>query len=153
MKDGYLPTATCKECGGKCCQAMGCHLAPEDLPALDIDSIRSKLSEGNLSIDWWEGDPRSGKYVYSCGYYLRMRNVGAPVVDPSWGGRCVLLTDAGCPLSFEERPKGARTLKPSNCHVCYGDYDKRQCAIDWIPHHEMLAQLAEEYTEAADDRE
>lgn len=136
----YEPLKQCAKCKGKCCKRMGCHFSPTDFEETSYEYLKDVLYSGFVSIDWW--DERDG----SQGFYLRMRHIGAPVVDPSWGGRCVMLTDDGCLLSFEERPLGGRALKPSydeGCHVT--EYGKYECKKEWEPYHDILQRLHDEF--------
>ena len=66
-----------------------------------------------------------------------------------WGGVCILLTEDGCPLSFEERPKGARLLIPS-ANKCKSLYTKEDCCIDWIKYHDILEDLHDYYLDKED---
>lgn len=53
----YEDLELCKKCGGGCCKRMGCHFSPDDFAEITYESLKSKIDEGNISIDWWEGDP------------------------------------------------------------------------------------------------
>jgi len=134
----------CKKCEGACCKKMGCHLHPEDLKSGDTyDVIKSMLDSGRYSIDWWDClEINNDNYTEA--YYLRARHKNERVVDPSWGGECVMLTEKGCSLSFDERPFGGKSLiaGKDDCEVVYSKY---QCAIDWLVHREVLLKLKEEY--------
>ena len=134
----------CAECKGKCCKGMGCHFSPDDFKDLSYEGLKKEIEKGYISIDWWEGNPFDDESNYDNGLLLRMRNVGAPVVDPSWGGRCILLTEKGCPFTYEERPRGGRDLIPDE-KGCYTTYDKQQCAQDWYKHKETLEKLKENF--------
>lgn len=135
----------CTKCGGECCTIMGCHIAPSDLKEISVDAIISLIDEtGCISIDWWVGNPVTGEFGYK-GYYLRMRNEDANIIDPAWSGhRCSILTDTGCPLSFEYRPKGARELIPNEI-LCDAMYPKQQCAIEWDKYHDIMSKVYEHY--------
>ena len=129
----FKPSAACEKCKGACCKHMACHFAPSDFTDLSYDALKAEIERGFISIDWWEDDRPE--------YFLRMRHVDAPIVDPSWGGRCMLLTDSGCPLPFEQRPLGARALKPVQGGNCEVFYSKEDCKNDWMPYHEILSDL------------
>lgn len=130
----------CAKCGGGCCKSMGCHFSPHDFDDLSIESLTKIISEGDVSIDWWEGDVTGGDLDET--YFLRMRHVGAKIVDPSWGGRCVALTNSGCRIPFEKRPLGGRALIPSeNQKDCKQTYSKENCCRDWYPYQDILAEL------------
>ena len=87
-----------------------------------------------------------------------MRNKNAPVVDPSFGGECVALTENGCKLSHDERPKGGRVLIPDldiqedgfkiNCH---SDWSKKESAIEWYTYRDILIKLMKEYFDQSKD--
>jgi hypothetical protein len=129
----FKPTIACAECKGLCCKHMGCHFSPTDFEDISFDNLKKEIEKGFISIDWWESDVHQ--------YYLRMRHVNAPIVDPSWGGRCVLLTDKGCPLPFEKRPLGARALKPISNGECRVHYSKEMCKDDWLEYSDILSAL------------
>lgn len=133
----------CKECGGKCCKRMSCHLSPDDIKCeITYEALKQLLETGDYSIDWWECyEKEDGDEVD--GYFIRVRNKNGGIVDPSWGGECSLLTDGGCSLHFEERPKGGRMLLCKTTHdgECISHYPKKDCADDWIIYYEILWKL------------
>lgn len=95
MKEVYESKDICKKCGGNCCKSMGCHFSPEDIKGeVTYDKLKLLLDTGNVSIDWYEGNPFIEEQSYFTSffgnfmkvYYLRIRNVDAPIVDGSWGG-------------------------------------------------------------------
>lgn len=138
----------CKDCG-HCCNNMGCHISPFDLKQITVQSIIDLIDESKcISIDWWEGNP----FTEHCdgvtkGFFLRIRNNNSSVIDPSFGGRCVILTDYGCPLSFGYRPKGGRDLLPMKFDDCIDGYSKQECACDWFKYHDILEEVYEYYQE------
>lgn len=146
----------CAQCGGICCKNSGCGISPDDLglqELLDNDSlatvkgkIQHLLNTGIVSIDWWEGNPVTNEVDGITGYFLRMRNKNAPIVDPSWGGECLLLQKHGCILLFKNRPKQGRWLIPHKNpkEDCNSLYDKQQLAIDWMPYNKILEEIKEE---------
>jgi hypothetical protein len=139
----------CKECGGKCCNCMGCHISPFDLKEINKESIIALIDESQcISIDWWEGNPATGESNGSKSFYLRIRNKDATVIDPAFGGHpCILLTDTGCPLCYKYRPKGARDLIPNATDECDALYEKQQCAIDWMPYSDIMREVYNYYVE------
>ena len=142
----------CKECGGKCCHSLGCHISPHDLLSISKESIRNLIDESQcISIDWWDGNPITGVNDGEKSFFLRIKNKNSFVVDPSFGGICSILTDSGCPLNFAYRPKGARELIPvpgdKDCNV---GYSKQECAADWLPYNDILRELCEEYIDKDD---
>ena len=141
----------CKDCGGKCCKRMGGFLHPNDIAVFDESHIREMLDSGRYSIDWVEpyGDIPIDDYVY----FLRFRHVGAFRVDPSFGGRCVMLTDEGCSLPFEERAYGCKVLTPNSEGKCYDAYFKDQVAKDWNKpeYQSIMSKLRHELEEPIND--
>ena len=141
----------CRVCRGLCCKSCGCHFSPDDFKEITFESLKKEIDKGNISIDWWDGSPFVDNDIgvsldgIEKAYYLRMRNEHSPIVDPSWGGQCILLTDTGCPLSYEERPKGARELIPIEEGHCYSNYTKKQACKDWYKYDDILRRLVEIY--------
>ena len=58
----------------------------------------------------------------------------------------MLLTEEGCSLSYEERPKGGRLLIPSD-HQCEVKYTKQDVACDWYEYRDILEKLEGEFQE------
>lgn len=136
----------CRKCGGQCCKAMGCHISPFDLKEITVESIINLIDEsGCISIDWWNGNPNDEKSTDEKAFYLRIKNKNAKVIDPAFNGNaCSILTDNGCPLSFEYRPKGARELIPGE-KDCVGNYSKQDCVIEWYPYNHILQEVYTHY--------
>ena len=151
----------CSICKGHCCKSSGCELSPEDFKdGVTYEAIKERIDKGLISIDWWEGnvfqeldeyDARSEENI-SKSLFLRMRNKNAPVVDPSFGGECVALTENGCKLSYDERPKGGRALIPDlelqkeGFRIkCHSDWGKIDSAIEWFEYRDILFKLMKEY--------
>lgn len=132
----YENVEICAECKGECCKALGCHFSPTDFDEISFDALKAEIDKGFISIDWWDGDVPE--------FFLRMRNKYAPIVDPSWGGVCMLLTDKGCPLPFEKRPLGARALKPGR-NGCTSEYGKYECKEEWLEYSDILWELYNHY--------
>lgn len=132
----------CSKCKGVCCTHMGCHYSPDDFKNKGFEALKREIDKGYISIDWWENFELNGQKRK--GYYLRIRNLNANVVDPSWGGTCMLLTKDGCPLEFKDRPKGARALIPSKNRCCTL-YTKYDAAVDWSKHIDVLDRLYDHY--------
>ena len=132
-------SALCYVCKGKCCKTYGGAFHPEDIgEEITKDSLKKFIDRGDVSIDWLEGSPKV--------YFLRMRHVDAPIVDPLWGAQCVHLTETGCDLKFEERAYGCKTLVPAMDLCCYdGAYTKELAAEDWEPYQNILKELCAEY--------
>ena len=137
----------CAECKGQCCKNMGCYYSPLDFKEISFNSLRQEIDKGHISIDWWEGNPfEENEFVIERAYFLRIRNIDSPIVDPSWGGVCSLLTENGCSLSYKNRPKGGRELIPSAIANCETNYSKQDCAKEWYKYDTLLTQLYCYYT-------
>lgn len=136
----------CSKCKGKCCKSMGCHFSPDDFEDLSYKGLKKEIDKGYISIDWWEGNPfDSDKREYiPRALFLRIRNRNADVVNASWGGVCSLLSDTGCTLSYDKRPKGGRDLIPAEPE-CKITYTKDQCARDWYKYDDILKRLEDCY--------
>lgn len=154
--------AICAACGGYCCRHMAGEAFPEDVdPALDpaalLAGLTVRLVSGQWMIDWWEGHPEAydppwpddeddALDIYHApvrGYYLRPRVDSDPPdawMHPSWSGRCVFHTDAGCSLPYARRPRSCRALAPRADGHCVmpEDAGKRQAAIAWLPYHDLI---------------
>lgn len=138
-------TEICKECGGQCCKSMGCHISPLDLKEITFESIVNFIDEsGYISIDWWDGNPITKEATGEKVFFLRIKNRNAKVIDPAFRGVCSILTDSGCPLSFEYRPKGARELIPCK-KKCVGNYSKQDCAAEWYSYNDILKEVYMHY--------
>ena len=133
----------CVECKGKCCKNLGCHFSPKDFKAIDFETLKNLIEKGYISIDWWEGDVFDKNRRRTL--YLRIRNKDANIVDPSWGGQCMLLTEHGCSLPFNERPMGGRGLIPS-INECIVGYSKEDCCKEWYIYQDLLEKLVKVFS-------
>ena len=136
----------CKECRGKCCKSMGCHFSPDDFNDLSYEGLKKVIEKGFISIDWWEGSPFDDSDDSGRALFLRMRNKKSRVIDPSWMGECILLTKEGCPLAYENRPKGGRLLIPDK-KGCRAEYTKNDAARDWFKYNDTLLKILIEIEE------
>ena len=119
----------CSKCGGVCCKTMGGFLHPDDINTFDEETIQKMLDSGKYSIDWVECD---GKIpIDENVYFIRFRHVNAPIVDPSFGGTCVMLGENGCTLPFDERAYACKVLTPCDDTICTNVYTKDLVAQDW----------------------
>jgi len=134
----------CADCGGECCKEYAGAYFPADLAPLTAESLAERLLTGAYAIDWWDGDPRSRQDEYGRVCFIRPAHEGAQTLrDPSFGGVCVRLTEAGCNLPFRKRPMMCRALKPRRHRRCRGTFKhpatKRRGAIAWIPHQQLIS--------------
>ena len=132
----------CKECQGACCKKCGCHFSPDDFSDISFESLKKELEKGYISIDSIDGD-----LVYSDVnvFILRIRNVGAPIVDTDIRKKspCILLTKSGCKLDYAKRPSGGKLLIPRKEMKCSQTYNMIDCSYEWLPHKKVLHELAE----------
>ena len=132
-------SSICSECKGQCCKRMGCHYSPDDFKEITFEILKELIDKGNTSIDWWEGDVLDKDRERT--YYLRVRNKNSDIVDPAWIGECSLLTNSGCSLLFESRPKGGRSVIPQKDFECTSEYLKDTCCKEWYPYQHILDNL------------
>lgn len=135
--------SVCSSCQGKCCKTFPGIVSPEDLKEITVESL-SEMFKNGYQFDYWEGNltgnPEHDDLTF---YYLRpqtKKSVGR-IVDASWGGECVFLTESGCSKEFDQRPAQCKALKPSEDLKCYfpdKKYDKETMIKSWIPHNEII---------------
>lgn len=140
----------CAKCGGKCCKKYSGAYHPDDFGiSITEDSLEQILHNEDkpVSIDWCNlYDGPNGR-----GYYLRPRHVGGDIVDPSYFGQCMNLTDTGCKFSYEDRPTACREMFPIESGCCItsgmrvGMLDKELNANWWKPYHDILDKLCHKY--------
>lgn len=141
-----LTSDMCTSCGGFCCKSMGCGISPEDIISVDYDTIKKLLDTGFVSIDCCSDEDEE---EYCNTLFLRMRNIGADAIDISADcGMCSILTQTGCSLDFEYRPKNGRTLS-----LCFSEdantkqYNKLDCIKDWYQYNDILLKIIDESQE------
>ena len=126
----------CSSCGGNCCKHMPGIVHPDE-----VVSINDLLDTGKYAIDWWEGDPREDRDDVGQSYYIRPKTKGSEehLLDGSWGGECVFLTNKGCELSFNERPYDCRMLEPSSGDSCDTvGVEKQEMVVLWMEHNNTI---------------
>ena len=157
----------CAACGGRCCKNSGCEIFPQDVKKwfntkeITSDIIVKLLNSGYIQIDWFYGDVRFSEYGYKFTpeyfenheelnriYYLHMRSGNDPAIHGSWGGTCRMLTEHGCPMSWDMRPTGGKSLIPNangdgKCHESF--LDKKEAVLAWIPYQEILDAAMDEF--------
>jgi len=146
----YINTELCAECGGKCCKGCGGIFAPEQFEDLSVEGLVKAVKELNLSIDWWEGCPDDSDRIRTL--YLRVRNKGKPVIDPTWSGEecSALIHGVGCKFDFNNRPLECQALIPDlhgnskyhTCHILKKDRaNKKELSRRWIPYQDILLEV------------
>jgi len=139
----YTNTELCSKCGGRCCMSLSGTCFPSDfgLPG-SFSRLDSALRSGRYTIDWWEGDPRTGKDDLNRAFFVRPATKGheGKRYDPSWGGTCTFLTSTGCKLHANSRPLSCQYLEPQQDTQCLTreNMGKQTAAIKWLPFHERL---------------
>lgn len=143
----YKVTKQCNKCKGSCCKQLpGCY-TPQDIkrlfPAKTVKkSVELALSTNKIAIDWWEGNKEL--------YFLRpsTKDKMGIIIDPSYGGECIYLSEKGCKLSFSQRPYFCKTLEPKesgcddhikkgNCKLVAGKmWDKTKVLFLFIKNYE-----------------
>ena len=140
----YPPLPVCAECKGHCCSSMGCSLSPEDLhralgtDSYDRESVLSLLQNGDYAIDSFSFQ---GKRFY----FLRMKHKCFTFIGIDAMGECVALTETGCRLSYENRPKGGRYLEAKKNRQCIQHYTREDMIADWTPYQSVLSSIWDEY--------
>lgn len=117
LSDFCNPTL-CSECKGKCCKQMSGGYYPQDIP-MTIEGIIDFVNTNPVQFDCWEGDI-DDLHEYSQIWYIRPQNTNSKdkLVDCSWGGRCIHLTENGCAI-FSSRPTECRLLEPQPNMKCF----------------------------------
>jgi Fe-S-cluster containining protein len=138
----------CSSCG-QCCKRLPGIVHPSELKNITKESLIEMFDNG-YQFDYWEGNlTGQPEYDEVTFYYLRpqtKKSVGK-MVDASWGGECVFLTETGCSKTFTERPTQCRALKPKddgNCSVGK-KHSKEQMIKDWLPHNKIIKEVIDEH--------
>ncbi len=152
MENGYEDAEVCRACGGICCKSNGCSLSPEDMLREIAEweagqaggktgsadptkmQIEKWLMAGNCAIDSFSG--KEG----TC-YFIRMRHKCFTFIGVDAMGECIALTDRGCSLPFEKRPRGGRYLEGRADRHCLQHYTREQMIEDWMPYQKQLREI------------
>lgn len=140
MTDGFLTDNICAQCRGRCCKTMGCSLDPEDMIralkgcAVTRENLEQLLQNGQFAIDSFQIGQRAF-------YYLRMKHKCFTFIGVDAMGECISLTDEGCGLLFEDRPKGGRMLEGKEAGGCVQHYTQEMMIADWEPWQDMLKEI------------
>ncbi len=152
MEKGYEDTEVCKVCGGACCKSNGCSLSPEDMLRelagwKDGQAERKTDDEESIGvqIEKWLQDSHCAidSFTIEKGrcYYIRMRHKCFTFIGVDAMGECIALTDQGCSLPFERRPKGGRYLEGRQNRHCLQHYTREQMIADWKPYQQILQKI------------
>lgn len=164
MDNGYESAEVCRVCGGACCKANGCSLAPEDMlrelaewkakqedggeTRKDRDAVLEKQQSGLPQRTWLERWLQASQCAIDsftgqsgpC-YYIRMRHKCFTFIGVDAMGECIALTDRGCSLSYERRPRGGRYLEGRQDRRCLQHYTREQMETDWSPYQQLLSEI------------
>lgn len=169
MDRGYESAEICKGCGGACCKANGCSLAPEDMlrelaiwqgeredekvpdeernkgqPAeMDLRHLEEWLRQSDCAIDSFTG-------AAGLCYYIRMRHKCFTFIGVDAMGECIALTNRGCGLHYARRPKGGRYLEGRPDGHCQQHYTREQMEEDWGPYQQMLREIWDRWHDRLD---
>lgn len=159
--EGYQPGAECSQCKGRCCKERGCSLSPQDMwqalerrNALEGSVIPTSSEENGKLRETLVQLLNRPDGLYALDYfsekegpcfYLRMRHKCYTFIGVDAIGECVALTENGCCLSQEERPKGGRFLESKSDGHCVQHYTREQMCEDWTPYKGVLKDIWEEY--------
>ncbi len=155
MDKGFESAEICRDCKGACCKANGCSLAPEDMLreleewcAKQENTVLQKYQDALPQRAYLEGwlqesqcaiDSFTGKYGMC--YYIRMRHKCFTFIGVDAMGECIALTDQGCSLSYERRPRGGRYLEGRPDRRCRQHYTREQMETDWKPYQPLLKEI------------
>lgn len=162
MDKGYESEELCRACGGACCKANGCSLAPEDMlrelarrrmeeerdEQNDAEQDNAKWQEGlpgSVELENWLRDSRCAidSFTGQAGqcYYIRMRHKCFTFIGVDAMGECVALTENGCSLPYARRPRGGRYLEGRQDRRCLQHYTREQMEEDWEPYQPLLKEI------------
>ena len=138
----------CSLCKGQCCKRMPGIVHPNQLQQPITKELLLKLYKEGYQFDYWEKDEFGGKV----GYFLRPQTIKSKgvLVDPSWGGTCVFLTEQGCSKTFEERPYMCQQLEPQEDFNCgpknTGDtLNKYDYVLAWLQYNNLIEEIINDY--------
>ncbi len=160
MDKGYESRKICKDCGGACCKNSGCSLAPEDM-LREMAEWRNEENSGKIpdggkdvrqpaemaaaDLEKWlqRSDCAIDSFTGAAGlcYYIRMRHKCFTFIGVDAMGECIALTDQGCSLPYERRPRGGRFLEGRADRHCEQHYTREQMEADWGPYQPLLKEI------------
>jgi Fe-S-cluster containining protein len=142
----------CAACGGACCrtrpgiEAPGRFLAAEDAAAALAAALRSRdwLLAEHVGVPWVNGVPPPDEERYRVLRYPRPATVaeraaGTPLPPGGDFADCVFLAEAGCRLPCHARPRMCRSLAPSADGDCVAAWGRREAALAWREHQDVVA--------------
>lgn len=149
MEKAYIDADLCKKCGGKCCKKSGCSFLPQDFERMSYNYLLEKLNEGYISIvaELHFDIDKNERMYWTPFLSLKIRNNNRGIVDlVSYKSGCSILTENGCPLSENERPSMALTLKPMPNLECYQMIEHSEIKMAWGRYQDVLSRLVTYFT-------
>lgn len=122
---------------------------PNEMKEVTVESLSQMIKDG-YQFDFWEGNI-TGKPEHDgiTAYYLRpqTKNSVGKVVDASWGGECVFLTETGCSKTFEQRPTQCKALEPQEDGNCSLEkkYEKNEVIKAWLPYNDVIVEFINDH--------
>lgn len=145
-----INTEYCTECKGSCCRTTACAFSPADFEKISFNYLKERIEKSGYICIKYIPEEFSGQGTGV--FYLAVRNRGADIVDiPERNrGGCSLITDTGCPFSYEQRPTGGKLVLPIKSESQYGKltfcckqfYDAKELCYEWLPYKKILQRLA-----------
>ena len=168
MDKGYESAELCRVCGGACCKANGCSLAPEDmlreLSRWQAEEERAEQDGGKKrqdelpkgsELESWLQESRCAidSFTGQAGpcYYIRMRHKCFTFIGVDAMGECIALTEMGCSLPYERRPRGGRYLEGRQDRHCLQHYTREQMEEDWKPYQMLLKEIWDRWHHRLED--
>lgn len=140
----------CARCNGQCCRTKPGIEGPERFsaasdPAAALAELLASgrwVLEKHIGIPYQPGVTEPDPDRIIC--YPRPATVAEslrPGIDPlPETGECVFLEIDGCILAFEQRPRLCRELIPDVCFECESPWGRREAAMAWLPHQQIIEQ-------------
>lgn len=140
----------CARCGGQCCRTRPGIEAPERFLALPdpAAALATLLSQTEWVLETHYGVPYTPGVtapdpdrIIQYPRPATMSEQGKDSVDITAADDCIYLTPTGCSLAFEARPRMCRELIPDSCFECETPWGRREAALAWL-HHQDIIQAA-----------
>ncbi len=114
-----------------------------------VAALSPGLSTGSITIEVHYGKPYTPGITTPLPdciiYYPRPSRYSECTVPPPEGispEACHHLTATGCRLSFSQRPRACRALAPQPDFNCQSDWGRREAALAWFTHQELIVTAA-----------
>ena len=140
----------CARCGGQCCRTRPGIEAPDRFLALPdpAAALAGLLARSEWVLETHYGVPYTPGVtapdpdrIIQYPRPATMSEQGTTSVDIIAADDCVYLTPTGCNQPFESRPRMCRELIPDSCFECETPWGRREAALAWL-HHQDIIQTA-----------